>query len=233
MSALSALIIVAAVLGVPRPGPPNKGMVEWISGGPMFPIDTVEVETTHVADDPMTAQVWSNLPPWMDWSTAHFVRGGPAGSVLELSCPNTDGRPCTFFIVLYNCMPCSTTLNGGLPATLLTMGWEAGSCGPQYIPFGGLEGEAFNTVVFKHEVASGEFVDINLTKDGNHMLVLELSIGQQCSLVEGSSNCAEHGDMCVYKDGACVDRPMCPKWVGAVPGTKPPVCKCVPLPVDE
>eukprot|EP01059_Diplonema_ambulator_P024191 TRINITY_DN4003_c0_g1_i2.p1 TRINITY_DN4003_c0_g1~~TRINITY_DN4003_c0_g1_i2.p1 ORF type:complete len:192 (+),score=51.87 TRINITY_DN4003_c0_g1_i2:58-633(+) len=139
--------------GSTRPGPANKGIVEWVSGLPVVP--TQEVNTQSSVEDAGTSQKYVGIPDWLHWSTAHFLSDADAGKELRLSCPTDSGDnvPCTFYVVLYNCIPCSTSTNGGLPTALLSDGFEAGSCGPKYVPLPGAE--VYPTAIYKKELAPG------------------------------------------------------------------------------
>eukprot|EP01064_Diplonema_japonicum_P032860 TRINITY_DN62_c0_g1_i1.p2 TRINITY_DN62_c0_g1~~TRINITY_DN62_c0_g1_i1.p2 ORF type:complete len:527 (+),score=152.34 TRINITY_DN62_c0_g1_i1:64-1644(+) len=52
------------------------------------------------------------------------------GSTVELSCCGSE--PCEFVLSHYHCPPCSSSVNGGFPASLPVHGFTSASCGPRY-----------------------------------------------------------------------------------------------------
>eukprot|EP01064_Diplonema_japonicum_P038861 TRINITY_DN957_c0_g1_i1.p2 TRINITY_DN957_c0_g1~~TRINITY_DN957_c0_g1_i1.p2 ORF type:complete len:131 (+),score=25.51 TRINITY_DN957_c0_g1_i1:791-1183(+) len=92
---------------------------------------------------------------------------------LRLTCLGSD--PCTFYVTLHNCLPCSSALNGGLPHGLLDAGFEAGGCGPKYVPtFSGAPSPATSlpTATFRRvEVGGAPSIEIPLTRDLLHFSV--------------------------------------------------------------
>eukprot|EP01064_Diplonema_japonicum_P036548 TRINITY_DN823_c1_g4_i1.p1 TRINITY_DN823_c1_g4~~TRINITY_DN823_c1_g4_i1.p1 ORF type:complete len:255 (+),score=60.38 TRINITY_DN823_c1_g4_i1:51-815(+) len=219
-----------------RPGPPNKGKVEWVTGGPS--IDKKEVNQLTMVEDLTGQAKWVGIPEWLHWSTAHLVKFGVSEMKLKLSCPldGGDNIPCTFYVVLYNCVHCKAasnlqSLNGGLPGTLLSSGFTAGSCGPRFVP-GYIEKETrtFPTVTYKYEMRAGKDLEIPLTKNLFAAAIFELSINQQCSR-HGSVGC-QNDEKCVYDapNESCIEKPMCPpRFHGPVQGTGQCFCLDIPM----
>eukprot|EP01064_Diplonema_japonicum_P017495 TRINITY_DN2562_c0_g1_i4.p1 TRINITY_DN2562_c0_g1~~TRINITY_DN2562_c0_g1_i4.p1 ORF type:complete len:558 (+),score=91.26 TRINITY_DN2562_c0_g1_i4:65-1738(+) len=189
---------------------PEK-FVELVGG-----VDPVvkDVGTDGSVEETTSGQKWVEIPSWLHGSTAHMGSHGGKGMSLKLVCPsNTNNHPCTFYVALHNCLPCSSAVNGGLPNGLVTAGFEAGGCGPKYVPtFSGapVDENPQPAAIFKLEVEAGAApVEIPVVRKLLHFAVFVHSTGQQCSLLNKAS-CAitQH---CRLGSKMCMGDPMCSK----------------------
>eukprot|EP01059_Diplonema_ambulator_P005805 TRINITY_DN15592_c0_g1_i1.p1 TRINITY_DN15592_c0_g1~~TRINITY_DN15592_c0_g1_i1.p1 ORF type:complete len:254 (+),score=69.75 TRINITY_DN15592_c0_g1_i1:43-762(+) len=230
MTASMATLPALPGMGSGRPGPANKGLVYWEGM-----VHTVVAEEVNQQDSVSTEeQEWTRIPDWLFWSTAHMTGSGVAGDVLVLECPADagDNAPCTFYVTLYNCVPCSAQYNGDLPAALIAAGFTSGSCGPRYVPIiPEAPKEEYQTSIYKITVAGGAApIQLTLNRNLLHVAVFELSIGQQCFL-QGSSGCIA-SDTCTWvaSEESCIDKPMCPPKPQGPQPFKEHHCKCLPDP---
>eukprot|EP01064_Diplonema_japonicum_P017497 TRINITY_DN2562_c0_g1_i6.p1 TRINITY_DN2562_c0_g1~~TRINITY_DN2562_c0_g1_i6.p1 ORF type:complete len:549 (+),score=112.80 TRINITY_DN2562_c0_g1_i6:79-1725(+) len=205
----------------------NKGLVELI-GGTDPVIREVGVQT--FVEEEITGQRWVGIPDWLHGSTVHMGGFGRAGMSLKLVCPvDQNSLPCTFYVALHNCLPCSSAVNGGLPNSFMNGGFEAGGCGPKYVPtFNGapVDGNPQPAAIFKLEVEAGSSpVVIPVVRKLLHFAVFVHSTGQQCSLHEGAASCNSARRCRFVPEMGCVDDRLCMRNAGPQPG--PPVTKCV------
>eukprot|EP01064_Diplonema_japonicum_P016092 TRINITY_DN2410_c1_g1_i1.p1 TRINITY_DN2410_c1_g1~~TRINITY_DN2410_c1_g1_i1.p1 ORF type:complete len:564 (+),score=108.81 TRINITY_DN2410_c1_g1_i1:58-1749(+) len=217
-------------------------MMVTLVGGPK-PV-TADVGIGGNIGDSVSGQRWVNIPRWLEGSTVHMGAYGKPGMSLRLACPaaGSSSPPCTFYVVIHNCLPCSTALNGGLPGGLLDRGFEAGSCGPRYVPtFAGAPatGSGLPTAIYKMELAAGaEPVVVPLARKLLHFAVFVHSSNQRCSAYgQDKASCEASALQCRYSHhlSACVDSAMCPKFTGPVVsppggggGQKPCACFAAP-----
>eukprot|EP01064_Diplonema_japonicum_P027041 TRINITY_DN3875_c0_g3_i2.p1 TRINITY_DN3875_c0_g3~~TRINITY_DN3875_c0_g3_i2.p1 ORF type:complete len:515 (+),score=71.89 TRINITY_DN3875_c0_g3_i2:795-2339(+) len=135
-----------------------------------------DVGVAKAVMDPVSEQKWVNIPEFLEDSKASLGAFAQASTEMKLTCTDAAAG-CTFYIVLHNCMPCSSALNGGLPNALLGMGFPVGSCGPRYFPtFSGAPSESLPTVTFKVEIqAGGQDVVIPFSRKLLHVAVFEVA----------------------------------------------------------
>eukprot|EP01064_Diplonema_japonicum_P038158 TRINITY_DN914_c0_g1_i1.p1 TRINITY_DN914_c0_g1~~TRINITY_DN914_c0_g1_i1.p1 ORF type:complete len:527 (+),score=81.54 TRINITY_DN914_c0_g1_i1:43-1623(+) len=150
--------------------------VELVGGNPLV-VQTAGGEGSSV-EDGASGQRWEGLPSWLAGSTAHMGAHGKKGMSLKMTCP-AGGSSCTFYVVIHNCLPCSSDTNGGLPHGLLNEGFKAGSCGPKYVPTfrGAPSDKTLPTAIFKLEVGAGTPpVEVPVIRDLLHFSVF-LQVG--------------------------------------------------------
>eukprot|EP01064_Diplonema_japonicum_P039461 TRINITY_DN98_c0_g1_i9.p1 TRINITY_DN98_c0_g1~~TRINITY_DN98_c0_g1_i9.p1 ORF type:complete len:555 (+),score=182.80 TRINITY_DN98_c0_g1_i9:49-1713(+) len=218
--------------------------VELVGGIVPFAKQVVEGASSSAVEDKVSGQRWERIPEWLAGSTAYMGVHGGKGMSLRLSCPATEKNhhhyyyPCTFYVTLHNCLPCSSSTNGGLPKELLEAGFEAAGCGPRYIPiFPGAPDDVRNhpAAIFKLQVERGtEAIELPVSRELLHVAVFVHSTGQQCSL-KNAEACAAASRVCEYdrKKKKCMDKPMCPTRTGPQPPTGPQGrrCMCFALPL--
>eukprot|EP01064_Diplonema_japonicum_P029583 TRINITY_DN4827_c1_g1_i1.p1 TRINITY_DN4827_c1_g1~~TRINITY_DN4827_c1_g1_i1.p1 ORF type:complete len:572 (+),score=89.26 TRINITY_DN4827_c1_g1_i1:45-1718(+) len=215
-----------AVFSVPTANP----TVELIGGNP----PVVKPVVGSFVEDDVSGQRWEKIPTWLAGSTVHMMAEGSSGMSMKMTCPSNSGNlPCTFYVTFHNCLPCSSAMNGGFPRGLLDAGFEAGSCGPKYVPtFMGAPSEMNPrpTAIFKMEVAAGEApVIVPVMRDFLHVSVFVQNSGQQCSLHHDEAACS--GDAQCRHDAlkGCLEKPLCRKAPAPVRtgnGMGAPKCTC-------
>eukprot|EP01064_Diplonema_japonicum_P034881 TRINITY_DN736_c1_g1_i1.p1 TRINITY_DN736_c1_g1~~TRINITY_DN736_c1_g1_i1.p1 ORF type:complete len:245 (+),score=33.30 TRINITY_DN736_c1_g1_i1:55-735(+) len=128
--------------GLPPFQPPDTEVsgtsVNGRDGGPAFPLEGVE-------------NAWiEKIPSFLRQAEYFTVPVVSEGGGLRFECP--IAQPCTFFVMIFHCVPCSIGLDGGLPRLLpLSDGWEARKCAP--VALFGTDPESYPMMAFRLEVA--------------------------------------------------------------------------------
>eukprot|EP01064_Diplonema_japonicum_P036578 TRINITY_DN826_c1_g1_i1.p1 TRINITY_DN826_c1_g1~~TRINITY_DN826_c1_g1_i1.p1 ORF type:complete len:562 (+),score=111.51 TRINITY_DN826_c1_g1_i1:65-1750(+) len=212
--------------------PVPVGLVVLVGGSSPIVEKPVGGEGSSV-EDVGSGQRWEQMPSWLGGSTAFMGADGKKGMVLKMTCPsNSNNLPCTFYVTLHNCLPCSSALNGGLPHGLLAAGFDAGSCGPKYVPTfprAPSKMSPLPSVTFRMEVASGGApVEVPVTRELLHFSVFVQHKGNGCSLHQDEAGCSGASGCFYDLAKGCVDRPLC-KRSPANPGNAGgagPKCTC-------
>ena len=166
-----------------------------------------------------TNAILAKLPKYLTETNGQVVQAFSvdtlvSGSAIRMKCPfSCDDKPCDIYVTHYLCPPCKNE-NGGLPASLLSDGWQAGSCAPRFVENN--DGFEHSMVAFRRRIASGEEIDLPfLTSDLSKFVVFGVSQIMPCQNANDATECdATSG--CSWKNGACVEK-WCLKYKNSGP----------------
>eukprot|EP01060_Flectonema_neradi_P030649 TRINITY_DN44_c0_g1_i13.p1 TRINITY_DN44_c0_g1~~TRINITY_DN44_c0_g1_i13.p1 ORF type:complete len:570 (+),score=132.55 TRINITY_DN44_c0_g1_i13:49-1710(+) len=163
-----------------------------------------------------TNAILTKLPKYLTEVNGQVVQAFTAdtletGSAVRVKCPySCDDKPCDIYVTHYLCPPCKNQ-NGGLPSSLLSDGWQAGSCAPKFMENN--DGVEHSMVAFRRRIQSGEEIDLPfLTSDLSRFEIFGISQIDSCQNANNGNECGSISG-CNWKNGACAEE-WCPRNAG-------------------
>ncbi|KAJ9471113.1 hypothetical protein DIPPA_13962 [Diplonema papillatum] len=181
---------------------------------------------TTLADSTATTlqgETWDGIPSYFVHGRTYFITSFPVNAEVTMAC-ETPNAFCLFHVVVYRCLPCSATDDGGVPEELLAAGFEPSTCGPTL----SINQDRWETTVYRKLVSGYHPVTVTLRKPLVHAAVLTKTYADPCDTLVKKDTCTE--ERCSWNDAdntckpiaLCPERPQGPN----APNVPSPSCIC-------